>query len=66
VQDFLTRNATNAGGENVPHAYFNYVAANPDRVDHVRLLGDNKFGFEDFLGGGDRDYNDTVVQFNIG
>jgi pimeloyl-ACP methyl ester carboxylesterase len=66
VQDFLTNNATNAGGETVPHAYFNYVAANPDRVDHVRLLGDNKFGFEDFLGGGDRDYNDTVVQFNIG
>jgi pimeloyl-ACP methyl ester carboxylesterase len=66
VQDFLTNNATNAGGENVPHAYFNYVAANPDRVDHVRLLGDNKFGFEDFLGGGDRDYNDAVVQFNIG
>ncbi len=66
VQDFLTNNATNAGGENVPHAYFNYVGANPDRVDHVRLLGDNKFGFEDFLGGGDRDYNDTVVQFNIG
>jgi pimeloyl-ACP methyl ester carboxylesterase len=65
VQDFLTQNATNAGGENVPHAYFNYVAANPDRVDHVRLLGDNKFGFEDFLGGGDRDYNDTVVQFNL-
>jgi pimeloyl-ACP methyl ester carboxylesterase len=66
VQDFLTQNATNAGGENVPHAYFDYVAANPDRVDHVRLLGDNKFGFEDFLGGGDRDYNDAVVQFNIG
>jgi pimeloyl-ACP methyl ester carboxylesterase len=66
VQDFLTTNATNAGGANVPHAYFNYVGANPDGVDHVRLLGDNKFGFEDFLGGGDRDYNDTVVQFNIG
>jgi pimeloyl-ACP methyl ester carboxylesterase len=66
VQDFLTTNATNAGGDTVPHAYFNYVGANPDGVDHVRLLGDNKFGFEDFLGGGDRDYNDVVVQFNIG
>jgi pimeloyl-ACP methyl ester carboxylesterase len=66
VQDFLTNNPTNVGAETVPHAYFNYVGANPDRVDHVKLLGDNKFGFEDFLGGGDRDYNDTVVQFNIG
>jgi pimeloyl-ACP methyl ester carboxylesterase len=66
VQDFLTSNPTNVGGETAPHAYFNYVGANPDRVDHVKLLGDNKFGFEDFLGGGDRDYNDVVVQFNVG
>jgi hypothetical protein len=62
----LTRNPTNVGGETAPHAYFNYVGANTDRVDHVKLLGDNKFGFEDLLGGGDRDYNDAVVQFTVG
>jgi pimeloyl-ACP methyl ester carboxylesterase len=66
IQDFLARNISNTAGDNIPVAYFNYVAANPDRVDHIQLLGDNKFGFEDLLGGGDRDYNDLVVQFNIG
>ncbi len=65
VQDFLSRNASNASGTNVPNAYFNYVGANPDRVDHIRLLGDNKFGFEDLFGGGDLDYNDVVIQFNV-
>ncbi|UJL34966.1 FG-GAP repeat protein [Cylindrospermopsis raciborskii Cr2010] len=48
-----------------PDIYFTYLGANPDRVDHVRLLGDNTFGFEDLRGGGDRDYNDLVVQVNM-
>ena len=42
--------------------YFSYIGANPDRLDHVRLLGDNTFGFEDLFGGGDLDYNDVVFQ----
>ena len=42
--------------------YFSYMGANPDRVDHVRLLGDNTFGFEDLFGGGDLDYNDVIFQ----
>jgi len=46
-------------------AYFAFTGANPDGVDHVRLLGDNTIGFEDQLGGGDRDYNDLVVQVNF-
>jgi hypothetical protein len=31
------------------------------------LLGDNKFGFEDAFGGGDRDFNDAIAQmcFNV-
>ena len=44
--------------------YFSYIGANPERVDHVRLLGDNTFGFEDLFGGGDLDYNDIVFQVN--
>jgi hypothetical protein len=48
-----------------PDIYFTYLGANSDRVDHVRLLGDNTFGFEDLRGGGDMDYNDLVVQVNI-
>jgi uncharacterized protein YkwD len=46
--------------------YFAYIGANSDKVDHIKLLGDNRFGFEDLAGGGDRDYNDVVlgVKFN--
>jgi Calx-beta domain/Cysteine-rich secretory protein family/Domain of unknown function (DUF4114)/SdrD B-like domain len=46
--------------------YFAYIGANSDKVDHIKLLGDNCFGFEDLVGGGDRDYNDVVlnVKFN--
>jgi len=29
------------------------------------LLGDNTFGFEDLPDGGDRDFNDVVVQFDL-
>ncbi len=62
---FLATNSANGGTGNLPTAYFNYVGANTDKVEHVRLLGDNKFGFEDLFGGGDMDYNDAVIQLNI-
>ncbi len=45
--------------------YFNYLGANPDKIDHVRLLGANTFGFEDLLGGGNRDFNDVIVRANL-
>jgi Domain of unknown function (DUF4114) len=62
--DFLKNNPLNKADSNV-HAYFNFVGANTDKVDHFRLLGDNKFGVEDVYGGGDRDYNDLIFQMNI-
>jgi hypothetical protein len=46
----------------VSQAYFAYLGANPNNVDHIRLLGDNIFGFEDLPGGGDFDYNDIIVK----
>jgi len=61
VQEFLAQNVSNSSTGNVL-AYFPFVEANPDQVDHIRLLGDNAFGFEDILGGGDRDYNDIVFK----
>lgn len=64
IEDFLANNPDNFFGAN-SMAYFPYMDANPDRIDHVRLLGDNLFGFEDFYGGGDRDYNDWVIQVTI-
>nr|WP_275414346.1 DUF4114 domain-containing protein [Spirulina major] len=64
IDDFLSFNADNAAGGSVV-SYFAYISANPDGVDHVRLLGNNTFGFEDLSGGGDRDYNDIIFQVNF-
>ncbi|MBD2776229.1 DUF4347 domain-containing protein [Iningainema tapete] len=50
---------------NDPAVYFPFLGANPGRVDHIRLLGNNTFGFEDLLNGGDRDYNDLIVKVNL-
>jgi hypothetical protein len=60
-ESFLANNPNNING-NGPVAYFAFMGANPDGVDHVRQLGDNTFGFEDLFGGGDRDYNDIIIQ----
>jgi uncharacterized protein YkwD len=60
IEDILNHQ----GSANQPNIYFNYQAANADRVEHIQLLGANKFGFEDMYGGGDRDYNDLVFQVN--
>jgi Domain of unknown function (DUF4114) len=65
LADFISKNPTNGGDGNAIHAYFNYLGANPDKVDHFRLLGDNTFGVEDLYGGGDRDFNDLVINVNV-
>jgi hypothetical protein len=46
---------------NDPQVYFSFINGNSDGVDHVKLLGDNTFGFEDLAGGGDRDFDDLVL-----
>jgi uncharacterized protein YkwD len=58
VNDVLNLADPTAG----PRVYFNYLAANADRTEHVKMLAANKFGFEDLAGGGDRDYNDLTFQ----
>jgi Domain of unknown function (DUF4114)/Cadherin domain len=50
---------------NDPAAYTPFIPGNSDKVDHIRLLGDNTFGFEDLAGGGDMDYNDVIVKVNL-
>jgi Domain of unknown function (DUF4114) len=62
--DFLATNPTNIGGGSI-NAYVNYVLGNSDKQDHFRLLGDNTFGVEDQYGGGDRDFNDLVVNVKV-
>jgi ELWxxDGT repeat protein len=59
MNDFVNNPSNNI------HAYFNYVSANTDKVDHFRQIGANTFGVEDMYGGGDRDFNDIVIQMNI-
>jgi hypothetical protein len=66
LADFVSKNVNNSSTDpNAIHAYFNYIGANPDKLDHFRLLGNNTFGVEDLYGGGDRDFNDVVVSINI-
>jgi hypothetical protein len=62
TESFLANNKSNTLTTTGVQAYFSYLGANPDKVDHIRLLGDNRFGFEDLSGGGDRDFNDLVLQ----
>jgi hypothetical protein len=51
---------------NDPAIYFSYLGANADKVDHIRLLGDNVFGFEDLPNNtSDKDFNDIVVTVNL-
>ncbi|MEH2074483.1 MAG: putative Ig domain-containing protein [Nostoc sp.] len=50
---------------NDPAVYFSFLGANTDKADHIRLLGNNAFGFEDLANGGDKDYNDLIVRVNL-
>ncbi|MDJ0697562.1 DUF4114 domain-containing protein [Mastigocoleus sp. MO_188.B34] len=47
------------------NAYFVQLEANLDGLDHVRLFGDNTFGFEDLAGIGDGDFNDMVFSVDL-
>ena len=64
-ENFLNVNPGNAKTTGNVHAFVNYAQGNTDKLDHFRLLGDNKFGVEDMFGGGDRDFNDVVIQLNV-
>ncbi|NJL40792.1 MAG: DUF4114 domain-containing protein [Leptolyngbyaceae cyanobacterium SM1_4_3] len=44
--------------------YSSFIRTNADGVEHVRLLSNNAFGFEDLAGGGDNDFDDIVVQIS--
>jgi 3-phytase len=50
---------------NDPSVYFPFLGANTDKVDHIRLLANNTFGFEDLPSGGDFDYNDIIVRVKL-
>jgi Domain of unknown function (DUF4114) len=56
---------TDTDTNNNPQVYFPYLGVNADGVDHMRLLANNTFGFEDLAGGGDLDYNDVIINMNF-
>jgi hypothetical protein len=43
------------------HTFMAGSSSNSDRISHITLLGNNVFGFEDQLQGGDFDYDDMVA-----
>ncbi|MEM9922359.1 MAG: DUF4114 domain-containing protein, partial [Cyanobacteria bacterium P01_D01_bin.50] len=51
--------------DNNAEVYFAYQDANSDNFDHIRLLDNNKFGFEDLPNGGDNDYNDLIIEMDF-
>jgi Tol biopolymer transport system component len=48
-----------------PAVFFGNMGANSDRQEHVRLIGDNTFGYEDVVGGGDQDFDDMIVKMSF-
>lgn len=48
-----------------PEVYFAFGAANSDKAQHVKVLGNNQFRFEDLKGGGDKDFNDFVFRVEL-
>ena len=49
---------------NGSHTYFAFAEANADLLQHVQMAGDNTFVLEDLFGGGDRDFDDSIVSFH--
>ncbi len=47
--------------------YFPYLGANTDNgnFDHIKLLDDNTFAFEDLANGGDQDFNDIKIKIDF-
>ncbi|MEC4991409.1 MAG: cadherin-like domain-containing protein, partial [Oscillatoria sp. PMC 1068.18] len=54
------------GSDNeIPEVYFPFIGANPDGADHIRLIGDNAFVFEDLPNAGDSDFNDMILNLEF-
>ena len=45
--------------------FFSFRYANSDNLNHFRVLGSGVLSLEDLNGGGDQDFDDTIVSFNF-
>lgn len=61
VEEFIRTNPTNEKSSNSLQSWFSVGSANPDGKSHFISLGNSIYGFEDLWGGGDNDFNDTVI-----
>ncbi len=64
--DLLATNPSDSLTGAGPTAFFGLTGANPDGVAHLAVADNDaasqaNYGWEDMTGGGDRDYNDVVV-----
>ena len=49
----------------INRVYVSGIGNNADKRDHIRKLGETVFAFEDMAGGGDRDFNDTIISIRF-
>ena len=42
--------------------YLPFSGANSDNFDHIKLLDNKTFGFEDFPNGDDQEFNDIIIK----
>jgi hypothetical protein len=60
--DYIAMSLTNSSSG---FAYWAFSQANPDGQAHLWSYGLNTWGWEDLWGGGDRDFNDLIVQLDF-
>lgn len=60
--DYIAMSLTNSSSG---YVYWAFSQANPDAQAHLWSYGLNTWGWEDLLGGGDRDFNDLIVQLDF-
>jgi hypothetical protein len=65
LQQWLEQNPDNQS-DRLPYALFSDVPVNPDGINHFNRFGSGKFGIEDLLTGGDRDFNDALIRLSFG
>ena len=53
---------TESGHENT---FFSFAAANSDGFQHFKQIAPNSFGMEDMHNGGDKDFNDLIIDLSI-
>ena len=60
---FLVANGNlNSVAPDFSNLYVASIGTNSDGKDHVQLVGNNIFGFEDIAGSGDNDFDDVIFQ----